>query len=59
MVRHTGEDFINVECVAVTTMLPLQFSSVYSSEFDAQPDGFLADGDVCMHSSPDYLISAI
>jgi hypothetical protein len=40
MVRHTGEDFINVEGVTVAAMFPLQSPSVYGSEFDApQPDG--------------------
>ena len=40
------EHFINVEGIAVSSVLSLQSSSIYSSEFDApQPDGFVADGD--------------
>ena len=46
MVRHTGEDFIEEECVTVTTVLSLQSSSVYSAEFDApEPDALVADHD--------------
>jgi hypothetical protein len=35
MVRHTGEDLIDVEGVAVTTMISLQSPGVNSTEFDA------------------------
>jgi hypothetical protein len=46
MVRHIGEDFIDVERVAVTLMLPLQSTGVYRSEFDTpESDRFSADGD--------------
>jgi len=46
MIRHTGEDFIDVECVAVTLVLPLQAPSVYSSEFDTpKADSFATNCD--------------
>ena len=46
MVRDTGEDLIDEECVAVATVLTLQSSSVYRSEFDApEPDTLVADCD--------------
>ena len=35
MVRHTGEDFINVEGVAITSVLPLQTGGINSSELGA------------------------
>ena len=49
MVRHTGEDFIDVEGIAVASVLSLQPSSVYSSEFDTpEADGFAADCDASL-----------
>jgi hypothetical protein len=46
LVRHTGEDFINVERIAVASVFPLQPSGVYSSEFDTpKSDCFSTDGD--------------
>jgi hypothetical protein len=40
------EYFIDVKGIAITLMLSLQSSSVYSSEFDApQPDAFVTDSD--------------
>jgi len=39
------EDFIDVGCVAVTLMLPLQSAGISGSEFDApESDGLAADG---------------
>jgi hypothetical protein len=39
------EDFIDVEGVAIASMLFLQSSGVDSSELDApEPDGFVTDG---------------
>ena len=44
MVRHTGEDFIDVESVAIAAVFSFQSSSVYSAEFDApEADSFSAD----------------
>ena len=46
MVRHTGKDFIDVECVAVASMASLQSSSVNGAEFDApQADRLSGDSD--------------
>jgi hypothetical protein len=46
MVRHTGEDFINVEGVAVTSVLSFQTPCIFGTEFDTpQSDGFIADSD--------------
>ncbi len=35
MVRHTGEDFIDVDGVAVASVLSLQSAGIYGSEFYA------------------------
>jgi hypothetical protein len=35
MVRHTGEDFVDVECAAVASVFSFQSSSVEAAEFDA------------------------
>ena len=46
MVRHTGEDFINVEGVAKASMLSFQSSGVESTEFYApEADRFAANSD--------------
>ena len=46
MVRHTGEDFIEIECVTKATMLSLQSAGIKCSEFDApEADRFSADSD--------------
>ena len=46
MVRHTGEDFIDVERVAVSSVFSFQAPSVDSSEFDTpEADRFAANGD--------------
>ena len=37
MVRHTGEDLIDVACIAVPAMLSFQSSDVKSTESDAEP----------------------
>lgn len=43
------KDFIDEEGVAITSMVPLQSSSVDCSEFDApQADRFVADGDTAL-----------
>jgi hypothetical protein len=46
MVRHTGEDFIHVECIVVASVLTLQPASIQRTEFDApKKDGFTAYDD--------------
>jgi hypothetical protein len=46
MVRHTGEDFIDVEGVAVASVLPFQSARINVSEGDTpKSDSFAADGD--------------
>ena len=41
-----NEGFIDEECVAVTLMLPLQFTSIQRAEFDTpKPDRFWTDSD--------------
>ena len=35
MVRHTGEDFIDEEDITLSSVLPLQSSSIQSAELDA------------------------
>jgi hypothetical protein len=46
LVRHTGEDLIDVEGIAVASVFSFQSSSVYSSEFDTpKSDCFSTDGD--------------
>jgi hypothetical protein len=46
MVRHTGEDFIDIECVAIASVLPLQSLGIFGAEFDTpQTNRFAADGD--------------
>jgi hypothetical protein len=43
MARHTGEDFVAVESIAITSVLALQSTCQNGSEFDApQPDCFSA-----------------
>jgi hypothetical protein len=40
MVRHTGEDFIDVEGITKATMLKLEAACINGTEFDApEPDG--------------------
>ena len=44
MVRHTGEDFVNIEGVAVATMLSLQASSIDCAKLDTpQADRLTSD----------------
>ena len=44
MVRHSGEDFIDVEGIALAPVLSLQFSGVNSAELDApEADRFPGD----------------
>ena len=46
MVRHTGENFIDEEGVAVAPVLPLQAPGINGPEIDApEADCFTADGD--------------
>ena len=46
MVRHTGEDFIDIEGVAVASVFSLQSAGINSSKLDApEPDRFAADID--------------
>jgi hypothetical protein len=46
MVRHTGEDFIDEECVAITTMSPLQSFGIFGSKlYTPQPDRLSTDDD--------------
>ena len=46
MVRHTGEDFIDIKGVAIAPVPSLQSSSVNCSEFDApEADRLASDGD--------------
>jgi hypothetical protein len=43
---YLGEDFIDVERIAVTTVLTLQMPRIYRAEFDApKVNGFVADLD--------------
>jgi hypothetical protein len=35
MVRHAGEDFIDIEGVTIASVLPLQSAGIDSSELDA------------------------
>ena len=45
MVRHTGEDFINVEGITIAGMPPLQLPSVQRAKFDTpKAYSFTADG---------------
>jgi len=37
LVRHTGENFINEECITIPTVLSLESSGVESAEFDTEP----------------------
>jgi len=49
MVRHTGEDFVDVESVAVASVLAFQAPSVFWTEFDTpKADGFTADSDAAL-----------
>ena len=46
MVRHTGEDFIDVEGIAVSSVLPFQPSGIHGSKLDApESDRFPSDDD--------------
>jgi hypothetical protein len=46
MVRHTGEDLIDIKGIAVASVLAFQSSSIDSSEFDAsESDRLSSDGD--------------
>ena len=49
MVRHTGKDFVDVECVAIASVLSFQSSSVYSPEFyTPQANRLATDGDTSL-----------
>ena len=49
MVRHTGEDFIDVEGITVASVLSFESASVYRAEFDTpEADRFAADGDASL-----------
>jgi len=37
MVRHTGEDFVDEEGIAVASRLSLQTAGMNGAEFDAEP----------------------
>jgi hypothetical protein len=44
MVRHTGEDLVNEECVTETSVFPLQAPGIFSAELDApEANRFAAD----------------
>jgi hypothetical protein len=43
MVRHTGENFIDLKCIAVASVFTLQSYDMYSAELDA-PDGVSLHG---------------
>ena len=46
MVRHTGEDFIDVRGVAITSVLSFQSPCINGSKLDApEADRFSTDGD--------------
>nr|WP_279244826.1 hypothetical protein [Candidatus Litorirhabdus singularis] len=46
MARQTGEDFINVEGIAIARVLSFQAAGINSAELDApKTDRFAADGD--------------
>ena len=46
MVRHTGEDFIDVEGVAITSVSTFQSTGINGTELDApEADWFSADSD--------------
>jgi hypothetical protein len=49
MVRHTGEDFIDVEGITVASMLSFQSACINGSELDTpEPDRFTADSDASL-----------
>jgi hypothetical protein len=49
MVRHTGEDFIDEECVAIASVFPFQSSGVYGAELDTpEANCFAADRDASL-----------
>ena len=59
MVRHTGEDLIDEEGVAVASVLSLQSSSVYSHEFyTPQANRLAADGDAPFSKKVFYITVA-
>ena len=44
LVRHTGEDLIDEECVTVASVLSLQTPRILQAELDTpEADGFVAD----------------
>jgi hypothetical protein len=46
LVRHTGEDFIDVEGIAVAWVFSVQSSSIETAKFDTpKADRFAAHGD--------------
>ena len=50
------EDFIDVEGIAISTMLSLQSACIDSAEFyTPKPDGFAADGDAALSKQILYI----
>ncbi len=46
LVRHTGEDLIDEECVTVASVLSLQTPRILQAELDTpEADEFVADSD--------------
>jgi len=46
MVRHSGEDLVDVESITIATVLPLQSAGINGSKFDApQADRFTGYSD--------------
>ncbi|MEH6570970.1 MAG: hypothetical protein V7709_17950 [Halioglobus sp.] len=49
MVRHTGENFIDEECIAEASVLSLQAAGINGSKLDTpQSDSLSADGDASL-----------
>jgi len=56
MVRHTGEDFINVEGIAVTSVLALQSTGINGAELDApEADRLASDRDASLSKKVFYI----
>jgi len=56
MVRHTGEDFIDIERIAITTMFFLQAPGIQSAELDApETDGLPAHSDTPLNQKIFYI----
>jgi len=49
MVRHTGEDFINVKGIAISSVLSFQATGIYGSKLDTpETDCLAATGDAAL-----------